>query len=251
MDAGAARLPVPGTPNQHEHPLVIELPVLLDRHPPIIEGVNHQSPAFAHTRHPGPPLPSSEPADDHELDLGVGPLKAAEVAPLPLGVDRAHQVEVSSRHPPASIHLFGCATARRHPLRVPWRECDRPCVRNAKRPAKTRPLSAGRSCCAAERARQGGYLGFFLLFGEAFGAFPFAFAFAGFFFFFGRFGRSALGSALTVGPLVAAFGGFRRLGREPLLVALRFRLRLRMTLRGSGLVRLALRPGGARCSDEQ
>jgi hypothetical protein len=93
LELQAARPATPAVAYEHQYPFAVEHEVLLWLGPEALPGTQ---PFAIALRHAGQALPAARfgPAGEGELDLRVSPLGRAEIAALPLGVDRAHEVEI-------------------------------------------------------------------------------------------------------------------------------------------------------------
>src|SRR5437764_2933768 len=84
---------MPAVLHEHQHPLAVELTKVVGLYAVLAPGPQEPAPAGGHL-----PVPSPDaffgPVGNHELDLGMRPLARAEVAAFPVGIDRAHEVEV-------------------------------------------------------------------------------------------------------------------------------------------------------------
>jgi hypothetical protein len=97
----SAGLEVAPGADENEHPLVANLVALVHHEAKVLQGAQ---PGAPRVRHVCQPYPASRfgSVGIHVLNLGMRPVTAAEIAPLPVRVDRAHEVQVL-RHGPRSI----------------------------------------------------------------------------------------------------------------------------------------------------
>src|SRR3954451_19694403 len=98
----ATRLATSNHVQQHEHALVVEVPIPLHFSAVLLPRAEKSAPGL---RHSGQLLPAArrEASVHHEFDLGMRPIDRTEVAAAPRLVDRSDQVHVLLRHRPRSI----------------------------------------------------------------------------------------------------------------------------------------------------
>ena len=103
-DVRAAQIePASAAADEHEHTLIIDFTELVHHHAVVLPRANELAPGLSHLAH-SRPAPGRGPIGDHELDLGMRPLGRAEVAPLPVREDRAHEVQVRRWHRASLAH---------------------------------------------------------------------------------------------------------------------------------------------------
>ena len=96
----SASLAMSTATGEHEDALVVELPVLVSLGTELLPAAHNSPPSGGHALKP-PGTPAIGSIGDYVLDLGVGPVRSAEVPAFPVRVDRAHEVEVRGHSPTA------------------------------------------------------------------------------------------------------------------------------------------------------
>jgi hypothetical protein len=91
-DVKAAGLSATARPIEHQDPFFVKLAVLVGHHAEVVPGVQPTAVALRHPLQP-PEGAGTRPADVHELDLGMRPVRPAEVAAFPGRNDRAHEIQ--------------------------------------------------------------------------------------------------------------------------------------------------------------
>jgi hypothetical protein len=97
VDVDPARAATSEVMDQHEHPVIAKLPVLLSSDADILKGADPLAPCLRH-RACANRAPRFRSISNHELDLRVRPISPAEVPAFPGRVNRAHQVQVLRGH---------------------------------------------------------------------------------------------------------------------------------------------------------
>ena len=92
---------------EHKDALIVELPILIHFGAVLLPSAEKAAPDRCHGGQPIPAAGFGAKISDHELDLGVRPLRRAEVAAPPRRVDRANELYVLLRHPPRIIPRRG------------------------------------------------------------------------------------------------------------------------------------------------